>query len=353
MSLFDPIRLGAVELPNRIVMPPMGRTRADKTNRAPTPLMETYYAQRASAGLIISEGSQVSPLSVSRPGSPAIHSDEQVAGWRRVTDAVHARGGRIFQQLSHHGRRVLQSRLPAGERPIAPSAVASPGFMETKAGREAFAVPRALEIPEIEALVGEYAAAARNARAAGFDGIEIHGASGLLVDQFVRDGSNQRTDRYGGAIENRARFLLEIVDRISLEWEPGRIGVRLSPHFQGDIIADSDPIATFGYVATELGRRKIAYLHLVEPLSLAEDKRLAANLRRAFGGPVIVCGEFTLADARRAVAEGQADLVAFGRAYIANPDLVERFNNEAPLNPPDPSTFYSGGAQGYTDYPTL
>jgi N-ethylmaleimide reductase len=315
--------------------------------------METYYAQRASAGLIISEGSQVSPLSISRPGSPAIHNDAQVAAWRRVTDAVHSRNGRIFQQLSHHGRRVLQSRLTEGQRPIGPSAIAAPGFLETKAGKEAFAVPRALEIPEIVVLVDEYGAAARNAEAAGFDGVEIHGASGLLVDQFLRDGSNKRTDRYGGSVENRARFLLEIVDRIATVLEFGRIGVRLAPHFQGDLIADSDPAATFGYVAAELGRRRIAYLHLVEPLSLAEDKRLAAELRRTFGGPVIVCGEFTLADAQRIVAEGGADLVAFGRAYIANPDLVERFRSDAPLNVPDPSTFYSGGAEGYVDYPTL
>jgi N-ethylmaleimide reductase len=352
VSLFSPIRLGAVEVPNRIVMPPMGRSRAGQ-DRAPTELMERYYAQRASAGLIITEGSQVSPLSISRPGSPAIHNDAQVAGWRRVTDAVHAQGGRIFQQLSHHGRRVLQSRLPEGERPIAPSAIAAPGFLETKAGKEAFAIPRALDIPEIETLVDQYGAAARNAKTAGFDGVEIHGASGLLVDQFLRDGANKRTDRYGGTVENRARFLLEIVDRIAADWEPGRIGVRLAPHFQGDIISDSEPAGTFGYVAAELGGRGIAYLHLVEPLSLPEDKRLAAALRRLFGGPVIVCGEFTLADARRAVAEGQADLVAFGRAYIANPDLVERFNRDAPLNPPDSSTFYGGGPQGYVDYPTL
>lgn len=352
MGLFSPIRLGAVEVPNRIVMPPMGRTRADQ-DRVPTALMETYYAQRATAGLIISEGSQVSPLSISRPGSPAIHSEAQAAGWRRVTDAVHAQGGRIFQQLSHHGRRVLQSRLPAGERPIAPSAIAAPGGLPTKAGTEAFAVPRALEISEIAALVEDYGRAARNAKAAGFDGVEIHGASGLLVDQFLRDGSNKRTDIYGGSVENRARFLLEIVDRIAAIWDAGRIGVRIAPHFQGDIIADSDPAATFGYVAAELGRRGIAYLHLVEPLSLPEDKRLAAELRRQFSGPVIVCGEFTLANARRVLEEGLADLVAFGRAYIANPDLVERFTREAPLNPPDPSTFYSNGPQGYIDYPTL
>ncbi len=352
MSLFSPIRLGAVDLPNRIVMPPMGRSRADR-DRVPTRLMETYYAQRATAGLIITEGSQVSPLSISRPGSPAIHNDAQAAGWRRVTDAVHDRGGRIFQQLSHHGRRVLRSRLPDGQLPIAPSAIAAPGGLHTANGFEAFAVPRPLELPEIAELVEDYGRAASNAKAAGFDGVEIHGASGLLVDQFLRDGSNQRTDRYGGSVENRARFLLEIVDRIGSILEPGRIGVRVAPHFQGDIIADSDPATIFGYVAAELGRRGIAYLHLVEPLSLEADKRLAAELRRLFGGPVIVCGEFTLADARRVVDAGQADLVAFGRAYIANPDLVERFNCGAPLNVPNPTTFYSAGPEGYVDYPTL
>jgi len=352
MSLFEPIRIGVLDLPNRLVMPPMGRARADQ-DRVPTALMATYYAQRASAGLIVTEGSQVSPASISRPGSPAIHSPHQAAGWRRVTDAVHAADGRIFQQLSHHGRRVLASRLPHGVLPVAPSAIAAGGFLETPKGKEAFAVPKALTVSEIKAVVAEYRQAAINARDAGFDGVEIHAASALLVDQFLRDGTNRRTDDYGGSAENRARFLLEIIDAIGGILGTARIGVRLSPHFGGDGISDSDPAATFTRVAALLGERRIAYLHLVESATTPPEQRFAPQLRTAFGGPVILCGDFTQADAEAALAEGRADLIGFGRAFIANPDLVARLRLGAALNEPDVPSFYGRDARGYIDYPTL
>lgn len=352
MTLFEPIRIGALDLPNRLVMPPMGRTRADE-HRAPTALMATYYSQRAGAGLIIAEGAQVSPLSISRPGSTAIHNALQVAGWRRVTEAVHAAGGRIFQQLSHHGRRVLASRLPPGQAPIGPSAIAAEGFLETREGRESFAVPRALSVEEIGRVVAEYRQAAINARDAGFDGVEIHGASALLVDQFLRDGVNKRTDKYGGSAENRSRFLLEIVDAIGGVLGTARIGVRLSPHFGGDGIADSNPGQTFATIAELLGTRRIAYLHLVESALTPPRERLAGSLRTAFRGPLIVCGDYDEASAEQALAEGRADLVAFGRLFIANPDLPARFRLGSGLNTPDTASFYGRDARGYIDYPTL
>ncbi len=352
MSLFEPIRIGALDLPNRLVMPPMGRTRADD-QRAPTALMATYYRQRADAGLIIAEGAQVSPFSISRPGSTAIHNAIQVAGWRRVAEAVHAAGGRIFQQLSHHGRRVLASRLPPGQAPIAPSAIAAEGFLETREGREIFAVPRALTVDDIARVVAEYRQAAVNARDAGFDGVEIHGASALLVDQFLRDGTNRRTDQYGGSAENRARFLLEIVDAIGGVLGTARIGVRLSPHFGGDGIVDSNPARTFSTVAELLGTRRIAYIHLVESALTPPADRLSAALRTAFRGPLIVCGDYDQASAEQALAEGRADLVGFGRLFIANPDLPARFRHSSALNTPVTASFYGRDARGYIDYPTL
>jgi len=315
--------------------------------------MATYYAQRASAGLIVSEGSQVSPASISRPGSPAIHTARQTAGWRQVTDAVHEAGGRIFQQLSHHGRRVLASRLPPGQLPIAPSAIAADGFLETPQGQEAFVVPKALTPEEIQAVVAEYRLAAIKARDAGFDGVEIHGASALLVDQFLRDGTNRRTDQYGGSVDNRARFLLEIIDAIGGVLGTARTGVRLSPHFGGDGIGDSDPKTTFTRVAALLGERRIAYLHLVESALTPPSQRFAPELRAAFKGPVILCGDFTRSSAEEALVEDRADLIGFGRAFIANPDLVARLRLGADLNTPDVPSFYGKDARGYIDYPFL
>jgi len=352
-TLFTPLRVGALKLPNRVVMAPLGRARADAENRTPTPSVVAYYVQRASAGLIISEATHVSPHSVSRPGTAAIHSDSQVTAWKQVTDAVHAAGGRIFQQLFHLGRKADPARLPDGGLPPAPSAIAAKGVFSTDAGPQPFPVPRALTIDEIPNLVTEFGKAARNSKAAGFDGIEIHAANGFLIDQFLRDSANQRRDRYGGSIENRARFLLEVVDATAAEFGADRVGVRLSPHALGDGTFDTTPEATFRYVAEHLGRRDLAYLHLIEPVTTPDEARLATALREAFLGPLILCGGFQRATAQRALSESHADGIAFGVGFIANPDLVERLQGDAPWNTPDPSTFYAGGDRGYLDYPYL
>ncbi|MDB4974202.1 MAG: nemA [Myxococcaceae bacterium] len=353
MSLFAPIRVGALELPNRVVMAPLGRARADETTRAPKPSVETYYVQRATAGLIISEATHVSADSVSRPGTSAIHSEEQVAAWRRVTDAVHAADGRIFQQLFHLGRKADPARLPRGGRPAAPSAIAARGEFATPAGPKPFPVPRALDEAEIPALIGEFARAAENAQRAGFDGVEIHGANGFLVDQFLRDGANRRDDGHGGSIARRTRFLLAVTDAASAVFGPGRVGVRLSPHATADGTTDSTPRETFSYAAAQLSDRGIAYLHLIEPVSRPEPERLGPVLRGVFQGPLILCGGFDRASAERALTERRADLIAFGVGFIANPDLVERLRRDAAWNAPDATTFYSGGDRGYIDYPFL
>ena len=353
MSLFEPLRVGSLLLPNRVVMAPLGRARAEPVSREPTASVVTYYVQRATAGLIVSEATHVSAESVSRPGTSAIHSGGQVAAWQRVTDAVHAAGGRIFQQLFHLGRKADPSRVPSGRLPGAPSAIAARGEFSTPAGPRPFPVPRPLELAEIPGVVAEFALAAENAQRAGFDGVEIHGANGFLIDQFLRDGANQRDDRYGGSIANRARFLLEVVDAVSAVFGSGRVGVRLSPHATNDGTNDSAPQALYEYVARELSRREPAYLHLIEPVSTPEHERLAATIRREFSGPLILCGGFDRASARAALEEGRADLIAFGVGFIANPDLVGRLRLNAPWNSPDPATFYNGGDHGYIDYPFL
>jgi N-ethylmaleimide reductase len=353
MSLFQRIRVGALELPNRIVMAPLGRARAHAESRAPTSSVVTYYAQRATAGLIVSEATHVSRDSVSRPGTSAIHDDEQVLAWRRVTAGVHAAGGQIFQQLFHLGRKADPARLPRGGLPRAPSAIAARGELSTAQGPRPFPIPRALEPEEIPGIVADFACAAANSKLAGFDGVEIHGANGFLVDQFLRDGANRRTDHHGGSIENRARFLLEVVDAAISVFGPGRVGVRLSPHARSDGTDDSTPSGTFGHAAARLNGLGIAYLHLIEPAATPADQRLAPALRQAFAGRLILCGGFDGASSRRTVAEGRADLIAFGAGFIANPDLVERLRLDAPWNSPDPSTYYSGGDRGYIDYPFL
>ncbi|SEJ49303.1 N-ethylmaleimide reductase [Azotobacter beijerinckii] len=353
MSIFQPGELGSLALANRIVMAPLGRARSDVRSRSPLPRVATYYSQRASAGLIVSEATHVSPNSVSRPGGSAIHSAEQVEGWKAVTAAVHAAGGRIFQQLFHLGRKAHPACLPGNALPIAPSAIAAKGEAETPEGVKPFPVPRAVERAEIPALVEEFRQAARNALLAGFDGVEIHAANGYLVDQFLRDGSNRRRDDYGGSVPNRARFLLEIVDALIGVFGPGRIGVRISPHFTLDGIGDSDPAALYAHVAEQLQARGIAYLHLIEPDSIEPARRLAPRLRQLFRGALILAGEFDRASAIRALGQGRADFVAFGRLFIANPDLVERLRREAPLNTPGEATFYSGGDHGYINYPFL
>jgi len=353
MGLFQTGRLGRIETPNRIVMAPLGRARNADPSREPQARSAIYYAQRATAGLIISEATHVSPFSVSRPGTGAIHSAGQTSAWARVTEAVHAAGGRIFQQVFHLGRKADPERLPGGRLPVAPSPIAAAGTFATASGPRPFPVPRALETAEISDLVDQFRHAIANARRAGFDGVELHAANGFLIDQFLRDGANRRSDRYGGSVEKRARFLLEIVDQASAIFGAEGVGVRISPHARQDGTDESDPQALYGHVAEELDRRGIAYLHLIEPDSVAETERVGPLLRERFAGPLILAGEFTRDSAAAAIEAGRADFIAFGRLFIANPDLVARFRLGAALNTPDVATFYSGGDTGYIDYPTL
>ncbi len=354
LHVLSPIKIGPYLLPNRVVMAPLTRMRAPE--QIPTELMKTYYVQRASAGLIISEASPISPLGVGYPATPGIFNQEQVEGWKMITDAIHAANGRIFLQLWHVGR-ISHPDYHNGDLPVAPSAIAPKGEAVTPQGMKAFVTPRALEINEIPEIVGQYRQAAQNALAAGFDGVEIHSANGYLPDQFLRDGSNQRTDAYGGSPENRARFLLEITDAVTAVWGADRVGIRLSPSGTFNDMSDSDPESIFIYLLGQLNRFGLAYLHIVD--ALESDIRHGAKvvdlavLRQAYKGNIIVCGGYDLEQAERALAQNLADAVAFGQLYIANPDLVERFRQNAALNMPDPTTFYGGSEKGYTDYPFL
>jgi len=349
--------MGAISLPNRLVMAPMTRSRADNEAHKPVDMHVEYYVQRATAGLIITEGSQVSEQGVGYINTPGIYSEEQVAGWKKVTDAVHEAGGRIFIQLWHVGR-VSHPFFHNGELPVAPSAIKPEGATAfTGKGMEDVPTPRALELSEIPGVVDQFRQAARNAKAAGFDGVEIHGANGYLLDQFLQDGSNQRTDEYGGSLENRSRFVLEVVQAVVDELGADRVGIRFSP--QGSTsIQDSDPVATFSYVTEQLNQFNLAYLHVIEALPghrMARPKgpAVASKLREIFSGPFILNGGYTQETAEKALANDEADLIAFGVPYIANPDLVERFRIGAALNNPDASTFYVAGEKGYTDYPSL
>ncbi len=353
--ILTPIQLGPYTLRNRVVMAPMTRNRAGE-GLAPTPTVATYYAQRASAGLIITEGSQVSPHGVGYPNTPGIHSDAQVEGWKKVTAAVHERGGRIFLQLWHVGRISHPSLQPEGGLPVAPSAIAAAGTVFTYSGPQPFVAPRALELSEIPGVVEQFAHGARQALAAGFDGVELHGANGYLIDQFLRDGTNQRTDAYGGPVENRVRFLVEVVEAVTGVWGADRVGVRFSPTGTFNSMSDSDPVSTFGYAAQTLDRFGLAYLHVVEPTSgrfaVPGAPIVAPAIRERFHGSLILNGGFDLVTADAVIAAGQADLISFGQLFLANPDLPERFAEGVPLNVPDSATFYTGGEKGYIDYPT-
>jgi 2,4-dienoyl-CoA reductase-like NADH-dependent reductase (Old Yellow Enzyme family) len=347
-GLFDPLALGEIRLPNRIVMAPLTRCRAGE-GRVPNALMAEYYVQRATAGLIISEATSVTPMGVGYPDTPGIWSDAQVAGWRQVTEAVHAAGGRMLLQLWHVGR-ISDPVYLGGAQPVAPSAIAAQGHVSLLRPKKPFVTPRALETEEIPGIVEAYRRGAENARKAGFDGVEVHGANGYLLDQFLQDGSNHRTDAYGGPVENRARLMLEVTDACIAVWGAGRVGMHLAPRGDSNSMGDSNPAATFGYVADELGRRGLAFLCLRERL---EAPRLGPQLKAIFGGPVIANEGFDQATAERVLAGGEADAVAWGKLFIANPDLPRRFATGAPLNAPDPTTFYAAGAHGYTDYPVL
>ena len=347
-TIFDPIKLGDLELPNRIIMAPLTRCRAEE-GRVPGALIAEYYVQRASAGLILSEATSVTPLGVGYPDTPGIWSDEQVRGWTNVTKAIHAAGGRIFLQLWHVGR-ISHSLYLNGELPVAPSAIAAEGHVSLVRPKANFEVPRALETAEIADIVEAYRTGAENAKAAGFDGVEIHGANGYLLDQFLQSSTNQRTDQYGGSLKNRARLMLEVTDAVVEVWGAGRVGMHLSPRADLHDMGDENRAETFGYVAKELGKRGIAFICARE--REAEDS-LGPQLKEAFGGPYIVNEGFTKDSANALIAAGKADAVAFGVPFIANPDLPARLKADAPLNEPHPETFYSKGPVGFIDYPTL
>lgn len=356
-KLLSPFRLGRLELKNRMVMAPMTRSRALTDGNVPNPLAVTYYVQRASAGLLITEGTQVSPQGVGYIRTPGIHSPEQVAGWRKVTDAVHAAGGVIFAQLWHVGR-VSHPDFHDGQLPVAPSAISYEGEVFTSQGKKRVVVPRALETAELPGVVEQFRHAAVNALEAGFDGVELHGSNGYLLDQFLRDGSNQRTDAYGGSIENRARFPLEVARAVVGVWGAERVGYRLAPQsFPYGGMTDSTPAETFTYMARELSRLGLGYLHVTEPVSgkgvPSPEQRITPLLRKAFQGAFIVNGGYDAQSGEAALAAGEGDLVAYGVPFLANPDLPERFRQQAPLNPPDFATFFSGEGKGYTDYPAL
>jgi 2,4-dienoyl-CoA reductase-like NADH-dependent reductase (Old Yellow Enzyme family) len=347
-TLFDPLKVGALTLKNRIIMAPLTRQRAG-VERVPNALMAQYYADRASAGLILSEATSVTPQGVGYADTPGIWSDEQVEGWKLVTKAVHEAGGKIFLQLWHVGR-ISDPVFLNGELPVAPSAIAAGGHVSLVRPQRPFVTPRALELDEIAGVIAAFRKGAENAKRAGFDGVEVHGANGYLLDQFLQDSTNKRTDSYGGPIENRARLLLEVVDEAIDVWGADRVGVHLAPRADSHTMGDSDRAATFGYVARELGKRKIAFIAARE--HEAADS-LGPQLKKAFGGVYIVNEGFSKASAEAIIARGDADAVAWGKPFIANPDLVRRLELDASLNDWDTSTFYAPGAKGYTDYPLL
>ncbi|AXC16386.1 NADH:flavin oxidoreductase (plasmid) [Acidisarcina polymorpha] len=359
-ALFAPLQLGTIKVQNRIIMAPLTRMRAG-TGNVPTALNAKYYAQRASAGLIIAEGTAVSHQGQGYPGAPGIYTEDQINGWRSVTDAVHSKRGRIFLQIAHNGRNSHSSLLPQNSLPVAPSAIPPdlPAFTN-EFKQVPTETPRALETDEISTIVDTFVQAALNAIEAGFDGVEVQAANSHLIDQFLQDGTNKRTDEYGGIAENRVRFLLEVVDKVSAAVGINRLGVRLSPFGQYGGIHDSNPLHLYGIAISALDKRQIAYLHLIEGRGseiglgdgLHEEALNNAQLFRSnFRGPLISAAAYTPSSATQTVSKGEADGIAFGRLFIANPDLVERIRDGLPMNKYDRSTFYGGGEHGYTDYP--
>ena len=346
--LATPLRVGALDLPNRVIMAPLTRCRAGE-GRVPTDLMVTYYEQRASAGLILSEATAVTPMGVGYASTPGIWSAAQVEAWRKITAAVHAKGGRIFLQLWHVGR-ISDPHYLDGATPVAPSAIAPEGHVSGIRPEKPYVQPRALELSEIAGVVECYRQGAINAKEAGFDGVEIHGANGYLIDQFLASNSNHRTDTYGGSVENRVRFLLEVTDAVVGVWGADRVGVHLSPRGGFSDIDDSDPLATYVYAARELGQRGIAFLFVRESLVAP---RVAPAMKAAFGGPFILNESIDPEQASALIEAGEADAISWGRLFIANPDLPERLIQGAELNAPIPETFYGSTEQGYTDYPFM
>ena len=348
-TLFEPLKIGDLEVPNRIVLAPLTRNRSTGPGRVPNAMMRDYYVQRASAGLIISEATSVAPAGVGYPHTPGVWSDEQVDGWRKIVEGVHAAGGRMFLQLWHVGR-ISDPIYHDGALPVAPSAIAPKGNVSLIRPQRPYVAPRALETEEIASVIEAYRRGAENARAAGFDGVEIHGANGYLLDQFLQDSANKRDDLYGGGIENRARLLLEVTDAVVSVWGAGRVGLHLAPRADAHDMGDSNLPATFGYVARELGKRKIAFLCARES---TKAPRLGPELKAAFGGVYVANEGFTREAAEAVIAAGEADAVAFGKLFLANPDLPRRFALRSPLNAWNADTFYSDGPAGYTDYPPL
>ncbi len=356
MNLLTQYKLGDLDLSNRMVMAPMTRCRALAGN-VPNPLAVTYYVQRASAGLIITEGSQVSPQGVGYARTPGIHSPGQVAGWKKVTEAVHKAGGKMYLQLWHVGR-VSHPDFLDGELPVAPSALPVMGDIHTPLGKKKIETPRALLLNEIPGIIGQFRKGAQNAKAAGFDGVELHGANGYLLDQFLKDGPNQRTDKYGGSVQNRARLPLEITEAVIGVWGSDRVGYRISPHFSSYSISDTNPRETYSYLAEEMNNIGLGYLHMVESIggrmgAIPPDSRMAPIIRDIFEGTLILNGGYDFSSGSEAIEKGDADLISFGVLFLANPDLPEHFMKNAPLNSADVSTFYMGEENGYIDYPKL
>lgn len=360
-DLFSPLTIGDLILNNRIIMAPLTRMRSTQPGDIPNELNAQYYAQRATAGLIISEATQISPQGKGYPATPGIHSKEQIAGWKLVTDAVHKENGKIFLQLWHVGRISHTSHQPDGKLPVAPSAIAAKnsGTYTADWKPTGIEIPHALEVDEIKSIIEDYKKASQNAKDAGADGVEIHGANGYLLDQFLQDGSNKRTDNYGGSIQNRARLLLEAVDVAVSVWGAGRVGVRLSPYGTFNDMSDSDPVALFSYVLEELSKRKIAYVHMIEPraTSAGGSDDVASNapstsklFRKSFNGVFLSAGGYTPQNAKEAVESGEIDAAVFGRFFISNPDLPNRIKNNIELTKYDRDTFYGGAEKGYTDY---
>lgn len=355
-TLFTPIKLGQIDMANRVVMAPLTRNRATIPGNVPNDLMVTYYTQRASAGLIITEATPISPMAHGYPALPGIYTAEQIARWKKITDAVHAKGGKMVMQLWHVGRISHPSLLPDNALPVAPSAIKPAGQAFTYTGMQDYVTPRALDTSELPSIVEDYRVAAKNAKEAGFDGVEVHSANGYLLDQFLRDGSNHRTDQYGGSIANRTRLLLDVLTTVCQVWGEERVGVRLSPVNPFNDMWDSNPQALFNHVVESLNAFKLAYLHVMQ-VGRFPDAPLPefdfTELRRIYKGHYMANGGYDKSRANTEIMDGQADCVAFGVPFIANPDLVERFRKDAPLNAADQNTFYGGTEQGYTDYPAM